>query len=61
MDNECEECHNYFCDECLYFYIKELIKNGNYELYCPECKSIYIVWQKLKEYYHSIIIKIKMK
>ena len=41
MDNECKECHNYFCDECLYLNIKELIKNGNYELYCPECKSIY--------------------
>ena len=41
MDNECEECHNYICDECLYLNIKELIKNGNYELYCPECKSIY--------------------
>ena len=39
--NKCEQCNNYFCSECLYLHIKELIKNGKYALFCPECKFIY--------------------
>ena len=41
LRNKCEKCDSYYCDECLYMHIKELIKNGKYELYCPECKIIY--------------------
>ena len=41
INNKCEQCGNYFCNECLYLHIKELIKNGNYALFCPECKNIY--------------------
>ena len=41
LNNKCEQCNSYFCNECLYLHIKELIKNGNYALYCPECKNIY--------------------
>ena len=39
--NKCEQCGNHFCSECLYLYIKELIKTGNYDLFCPECKFVY--------------------
>ena len=39
--SECYHCNNYFCYECLYLYIKESIKNGKYELCCPDCKDIY--------------------
>ena len=41
IKNKCEQCNNYFCSECLYLHIKELIKNGKYALFCPECKFIY--------------------
>ena len=41
LNNKCEQCYSYFCNECLYLYIKELIKNGNHILFCPECKNIY--------------------
>ena len=40
-NNKCEQCNNYFCSECLYLHIKELIKNGKYSLFCPECKFVY--------------------
>ena len=39
--NKCEQCDNYFCSECLYMHIKELIRNGKYSLYCPECSFAY--------------------
>ena len=39
--NKCLQCDNYFCDECLYLHIKELIKNGKYEIGCPECNDKY--------------------
>ena len=39
--NKCEQCENYFCSECLYMHIKELIRNGKYSLYCPECSFVY--------------------
>ena len=39
--NKCEQCNNYFCSECLYLHIKELIRNGKYALFCPECKFVY--------------------
>ena len=39
--NKCEQCDNYFCSECLYLHIKELIKDGKYSLFCPECKFVY--------------------
>ena len=38
---QCEQCHNYFCYECLYLYVKELIKKGKSEIFCPDCKIIY--------------------
>ena len=38
---DCLHCNNYFCYECLYLYIRESIKNGKYDLCCPECKTIY--------------------
>ena len=41
MKNKCEQCNNYFCSECLYMYIKELIRNGKYTLFCPECGFVY--------------------
>ena len=41
INNKCEQCNNHFCDECLYYYIKESIKNGKYDLVCPECKHKY--------------------
>ena len=41
IKNKCEQCNNYFCSECLYLHIKELIKNGKYALFCPECKFVY--------------------
>ena len=37
---ECEKCHNYFCYECLYLYIKESIRNGKCDFLCPDCKLI---------------------
>ena len=33
--------NNYFCSECLYFHIKELIRNGKYSLFCPGCSFVY--------------------
>ena len=41
IKNKCQQCNYYFCDECLYLYIKEQIKNGNNALFCPECKDLY--------------------
>ena len=41
IKNRCEQCNNYFCSECLYLHIKELIRNGKYSLFCPECKFVY--------------------
>ena len=41
LKNKCHNCNTYYCDECLYLDLKESIKNGKYELYCPECKIIY--------------------
>jgi len=41
IKNKCEQCGNYFCSECLYLHIKELIRNGKYALFCPECKFVY--------------------
>ena len=41
LKNECFNCNYYFCDECLYLYLKESIKNGKHLLYCPECKTEY--------------------
>ena len=38
---QCEQCHNYFCFECLYLYVKELIKKGKSEIFCPDCNIIY--------------------
>ena len=40
IQNKCDECGNYFCNECLYLNIKELIKNGKYPS-CPKCKYLY--------------------
>jgi len=39
---ECNLCYNYFCNDCLYSYIKETIRNGKYVIKCPEsdCDSI---------------------
>ena len=37
--SQCEKCYNYFCNECLYLHIKELIKNGKSELFCPQCNT----------------------
>ena len=39
---ECKLCYNYFCNDCLYSYIKEAIRNGKYVIKCPEndCDSI---------------------
>ena len=41
IKNKCEKCNNYFCSECLYLNIKELIINGKCSLFCPECKFVY--------------------
>ena len=41
IKNKCEECGSYFCSECLYLYIKELIRNGKYSLFCPDCSFLY--------------------
>ena len=41
IKNKCEQCGSYFCSECLYSYIKELIRNGKYSLFCPECSFVY--------------------
>ena len=41
IKNKCQQCDSYFCSECLYFHIKELIRNGKYSLFCPECKFVY--------------------
>ena len=41
LKNKCEQCNNYFCSECLYLHIKELIKNGKYALFCPVCSFLY--------------------
>ena len=39
---ECKLCYNYFCNDCLYSYIKETIRNGKYVIKCPEtdCDSL---------------------
>ena len=34
--NECKLCYNYFCNDCLYSYIKETIRNGKYVIKCPD-------------------------
>ena len=39
--NQCNKCYNYFCTECLFLHIKELIKSGKTEIVCPECKVEY--------------------
>ena len=39
--SQCQHCHYYFCNECIYLYIKELIKNGKTELSCPQCNNSY--------------------
>ena len=36
---QCYQCHNYYCSDCLFSYIKELIKNGKSEIICPHCKA----------------------
>ena len=36
IDNECKLCYNYFCNDCLYSYIKETIKNGKSVIKCPK-------------------------
>ena len=41
IKNKCEQCNNYFCSECLYLHIKELIKKGKYALFCPACSFLY--------------------
>ena len=41
INNKCEQCENYFCSECLYSHIKELIMDGKYSLYCPGCNCVY--------------------
>ena len=41
IKNKWEQCDNYFCSECLYLHIKELIRNGKYSLFCPEWKFVY--------------------
>ena len=41
LKNRCEQCGSYFCSECLYEHIKELIRNGKYSLFCPECSFVY--------------------
>ena len=35
-NNECKLCYNYFCNDCLYSYIKETIKKGKKAIKCPE-------------------------
>ena len=39
--NKCDKCYNNFCDECLYLYVKESIKNGKHALFCPNCELLY--------------------
>ena len=34
--NECKLCYNNFCNDCLYSYIKETIRNGKYIIKCPD-------------------------
>ena len=41
IENKCEKCDNYFCNDCLYLHLKELIRNGNYAIFCPGCKFVY--------------------
>ena len=41
LKNKCQQCNTFFCNECLYLHIKELIKTGKYSLFCPECKLVY--------------------
>ena len=36
IDNECKLCYNYFCNDCLYSYIKETIRKGKNVIKCPE-------------------------
>jgi hypothetical protein len=40
--NKCKICNNYFCNDCIFSYIKETIKNGKYIIKCPDsdCDSI---------------------
>ena len=40
--NECDLCYNYFCNDCLYLYIKERIRNGKHIMKCPnsDCNCI---------------------
>ena len=41
IKNECQNCNKFYCDECLYLYFKESIKNGKCELFCSLCKIMY--------------------
>ena len=41
-NNKCEQCDTYFCQECLYLHIKELIKNWKNVLFCLACRNIFI-------------------
>jgi len=33
---ECKICNNYFCNDCLFSYIKETIRKGKYTIKCPD-------------------------
>ena len=38
--NKCEQCNNYFCSECLYLHIKELINNKKNSLFYKSYKIL---------------------
>ena len=64
IKNKCEQCNNYFCSECLYLHIKELIKKGKYALFCPACSFLYTMnkIEKILSYnnkYQNEIINLK--
>ena len=46
-NNECKLCYNYFCNDCLYSYIKETIKKGKKAIKCPESDCDYILTKEI--------------
>ena len=46
-ENECKLCHNLFCNDCLYLYIKNDIIKGKYKIQCPDSDCDCILTEKI--------------
>ena len=46
---ECKICNNYFCNDCLFSYIKETIRKGKYTIKCPDSDCDCILSKEILE------------